>query len=89
MIADSVAYKEFIQGSHTYALENTGGYYGLAAPGQLANVAGTVGVALLVNSTLSFVEASANDSIPLEPSLLPQAYGFNLLLLSPNSTAFL
>ena len=89
MIADSVAYKEFIQGSHTYTLEHTGGYYGLAAPGQLTNVAGTVGVALLVNSTLPFIEASANDSIPLDLSSLPQAYGFNLLLLSENSTAFL
>ena len=61
----------------------------MGAPGQLAKVAGAVGLALMVNSTLSFVEASANDSIPLELSLLPQAYGFNMLLLSENSTAFL
>lgn len=85
----SVAYKEFIQGSHSYTLKDTGGYYGLAAPGQLAKAAGEVGVALMVNGTLSFVEASANDNFPLELSFLPQAYGFNLLLLSENSAAFL
>ena len=61
----------------------------MAAPGQLAKVVGHIGVSLMINSTLPFVEASANDSIPPDLPSLPQAYGFNMLLLSENSTAFL
>lgn len=61
----------------------------MAAPGQVASIGAHIGVALMVNATLPFLEASANDSIPPQLSILPQAYGFNMLLLSENSTAFL
>lgn len=82
-------YKEFIEGSHSYTLKDTEEYYGMAAPGELAKLSNQVGVSLMINSTLPFLEASANDSIPPNLSSLPQAYGFNMLLLSENSTAFL
>lgn len=88
-ISSSIAYKGFIEGLHDYTLKVTGRYYGLAGPGQLSKVAGNVGLSLIINATLPFVEASANDNIPLELSSLSQAYGFNMLLLPENSTAFL
>ena len=56
MLLTSVAYKEFIEGSHNSTLEDTGGQYGLAAPGQVANLEGHIGVALMVNATLPFLE---------------------------------
>lgn len=88
-ISSSIAYKEFIESSHDYTLKDTGGFYGLSGRRQLSKVAGNVGLSLMINATLPFVKASANDNIPLELSSLPQAYGFNMLLLPENSTAFL
>lgn len=85
----SIAYKEFIEGSQSSTLPDTTGVYGLVAPGQLAKIPSSVGVSLMVNATLPFLEASANDSISPKNFILAQAYGFNMLLLSENSTAFL
>ena len=89
MIPSSIAYKEYIEGSHNTTLKDTGGSYGLVAPGQLSTIWAHVGVSFMINATLPFLETSANDSIPPDLSSLPQAFGFNMLLLSENSTAFL
>ena len=63
----SFAYKEFFSGTAAKALKTSGGYYGLAAPGQLAITGGTsnggiLGVSAMVNATLPFIQAAANDS---------------------------
>ena len=83
----SVAYKEFIQGTGTRVLHNSGGYYGLTGPGIISDVPDAVGLSLLVNATLPFIIASSDDSTPLPAQ--PQAYGFNTLLLSDSRTAYL
>lgn len=88
-ISSIIAYKEFIEGLHNYTLKDTGGFYGLSGRRQLSKVASNVGLSLMINATLPFAEASANDSIRPDLSSLPQAYAFNVLLLSKNSTAFL
>lgn len=90
----SLAYKEFFEGSSSLTLKNTGGYYGLTAPGSLATAGGTptggiIGVSTMVNATLPYIQAAANDSIPPPFQELPKAYGFNTLLLSNTSSAFL
>ena len=90
----SLAYKEFFEASSTVALKNTRGYYGLAAPGTLASAGGTprggiIGISAMVNATLPFIRAAANDSSPSPFLELPKAYGFNTLLLLNTSTTFL
>lgn len=42
----------------------------------------------MVNATLPYIQAATNDSPP-QFSELPKAYGFNTLLLSNTSAAFL
>ena len=64
----SLAYKAFFEASSTVALKNTGGNYGLAAPGTLASAGGTprgsmIGISA-INATLPFIRAAANDSSP-------------------------
>lgn len=83
----SVAYKEFIEGSGSLDLRDTGGYYGMAGPGGLSSAGQHIGVSLMVNASLPFILASSNDSVP--PLSTDRAYGFNTLLLSDNRTAFL
>jgi hypothetical protein len=78
----SVAYKRFIGGVSSHIIQSTGGSYGMAGP---AGVVGSLG--LLINATLPFLLAANNDSIPFGP--VPQAYGFNTLLLSNTSSALL
>ena len=90
----SLAYKEFFSGTTAKVLQQHGGYYGLAAPGQLAVAGGTsnggiLGISAMVNATLPFIQAAANDSEPPQFSELPKAFGFNTLLLSNTSAAFL
>ena len=62
----SLAYKKFFEASSTVALKNTGGHYGLAAPGTLASAGGTprggiISISAMVNATLPFIRAAAND----------------------------
>ena len=90
----SLAYKEFFEGIGSFTLSDTGGYYGLAAPGNLAAAGGTpdggiMGISAMVNATLPYIQATTNDSVLPPFAQLPKAYGFNMLLLSNTSTAFL
>lgn len=84
----SVAYKEFIQGSSSLKLHNTGGFYGLTAPGQVASAGHPEGPSVMVNATLPFI-LDSTDTTPPPFGELPKAYGFNMLLLSNTSAAFL
>ena len=43
-----VAYKEFVQGSSSRTLQTTGGFYAVAAPGQVANAGSARGVSDMV-----------------------------------------
>ncbi len=90
----SLAYKEFFEGISSVTLNGMGGYYGLAAPGNLATAGGTsdggiIGISAMVNATLPYIQAASNDSVLPPFGQLPKAYGFNMLLLSNTSTAFL
>ena len=91
----SFAYKDFQQGFGSQNIPTAGNMYGLTGPAGLqGNRTGSLGaimstgVSLLVNATLPFVIANS-DQIAPNPSSLPQAYGFNMLLLSNTSTAYL
>ena len=90
----SLAYKEFQQGTSTIAgdhsliMANHSNFYGMTGPAGLGQVGiGTVGISLMVNATIPFILASQDDGNSLPD--MPQAYGFNMLLLSSTSAAFL
>lgn len=81
----SLLYKEFAQGTGIRTTYQNANYYGLTGPSGFSQNS-RVGMSLMVNATLPFI-FSAQDQHPL-PSL-PQAYGFNTLLLSNGSMAYL
>ena len=81
----SLLYKEFAQGTGTSIIHTNATYYGLTGPSGFSQNS-RVGTSLMVNATLPFI-FSAQDKHPL-PSM-PQAYGFNTLLLSSESMAYL
>ena len=81
-----LVYKEFDSGvAQSRITNNTDSFYGLTAPAGLQeSSAGSQGLSLMANATLSFYSATYKD--PVMPSF-PQAYGFNTLLLSNESSA--
>ena len=81
----SVLYKEFTQGTATRTIPNNTRFYRLTGPAGFSENS-RVGTSLMVNATLP-VMFSAQDNRPL-PSM-PQAYGYNTLLLSNDSVAYL
>jgi hypothetical protein len=97
----SVAYKRFSGGQslvYVNGTEYTGisSYYGMFVPPGVQSLGGKTGVTLFFNATLAFSVASApllsaTQSDIIEPALplYPQPYGYNVLLLSNESTAIL
>ena len=85
-ISLGLVYKEFDSGiAESRITNNTGSFYGLTAPAGLQESgAGSQGLSFMANGTLSFYSATYKD--PIIPSF-PQAYGFNTLLLSNESSA--
>jgi hypothetical protein len=80
-----VLYKRFTGGIGQINLPISGGIYGPTAPSGLEAVAG---LSIMANSTIPFMAAS-NDAIPFNALTEPQAFGFNILLLSNTSAAAL
>ena len=84
-IALSLAYKEFIGGTSTHDLQNHTVSYGLtAAPGLTSNTILKFGPSYMTNATLPFITTPPDDT-----AQFPQTYGFNNLVISNTSTAFL
>ena len=99
-IALSVAYKSFYGGQTSMNITaskyvNADSSYGMFAPPGLQFLGAKTGVSLFFNAVLPFMVRSQPDDIqhpPLpEPGIPPgqQAYGFNVLLQSNESTAVL
>ena len=85
----SIAYKDFVQGFTTRSFPRSGNYYGLTAPpGLMGNLDG-IGPSYMVNATLPFISATYNDSVSPADVSMPLPFGFNGLLLSNTSAAFL
>ncbi|KAI9728003.1 MAG: hypothetical protein M1828_005408 [Chrysothrix sp. TS-e1954] len=86
----SVGYKRFDNGNSTVALYSGGNQYGMTGPPGLDQIGQSVGLSLMVNSSLPFIVASAGNGT-YEPPLpvFPQPYGFNTLILSNTSAAAL
>ena len=89
----SFLYKEFQQGISIHSgegssfLNGSEPYYGMTGPSGLSQAkSAVIGISLVVNATLPFVLATQDD--PVFPST-PQVYGFNTLLLSNISAAYL
>lgn len=87
----SVAYKDFQQGYGTRHSSNSGNFYGMTGPAgvRLSGSSEGVGISYMVNATLPYILASGDDSLPPPKISRPRPYGFNMLLLSDTSTAFL
>ena len=86
-IALSLAYKAFIGGSSTHDFGNHTSWYGLtAAPGLTNNAILKFGPSYRTNATLPFIMASPDPTIRPQ---FPQTYGFNHLVVSNTSSAFL
>ena len=85
-ISLGLVYKEFDSGTaQSRITNNTGSFYGLTGPAGLQeSSSGSRGLSFMANATLSFYSATYKD--PIIPSF-PQAYGFNTLLLSNESSA--
>ena len=83
----SLAYKVFVGGYSTHNLGHHTSSYGMTgAPGLTRNTVLKFGPAYITNATLPFIMASA-DYLNLPP--FPQTYGFNNLVISNTSSAFL
>ena len=83
----SLAYKVFVGGTSTHNFGNHISSYGMTgAPGLTRNTVLKFGPSYMTNATLPFILASADFVTP--PSF-PQPYGFNNLVISNTSSAFL
>ena len=80
-----VVYKRFTGGIGQIQMPISGGIYGPTAPTGLEAVAG---LSIMANATIPFMAAS-NDAVPFNALIEPQAFGFNILLLSNTSAAAL
>jgi hypothetical protein len=96
----SVAYKRFSGGESVMQVNVTtytgnSSYYGMFAPPGLQSLGEIKGITLFFNATLAFAVASAPSASANLPNIEPtlptgvQPYGYNILLLSNESTAIL
>ena len=86
-IALSLAYKEFIGGISTHNVGNHTSWYGLtASPGLSNDGILKFGPSYMTNATLPFIMAASD---PKTHPQFPQTYGFNNLVISNTSSAFL
>ena len=84
-IALSLTYKAFIGGNSTHSFGNHTSWYGLtAAPGLTSNATLKFGPSYMTNATLPFIMAPPDST-----TQFPQTYGFNNLVISNTSSAFL
>lgn len=83
----SLAYKVFVGGQSTHDFGNHTSWYGMTgAPGLTRNTVLRFGPSYMTNATLPFIAASADfETLPS----FPQPYGFNNLVISNTSSAFL
>ena len=83
----SLAYKAFVGGYNTHVFGSHSSSYGMTgAPGLTRTTVLKFGPAYMTNATLPFIMASADyETLPL----FPQTYGFNNLVISNTSSAFL
>ena len=83
----SLAYKVFVGGQSTHDFGNHTGVYGMTgAPGLTRNTVLKFGPSYMTNATIPFIMASADyETLPS----FPQPYGFNNLVISNTSSAFL
>ena len=92
----SAAYKSFDGGSSSKSLNSTSfltkqPYYGMFAPPGIQQMDVT-GLTLLTNATLPYFLATSPTAQNISEPPLPvgsQAYGFNVLMISENATAYL
>ena len=83
----SLSYKVFVGGYSTHDFGSHRGSYGMTgAPGLTRSTVLKFGPSYMTNATLPFIMAST-DLLKLPP--LPQGYGFNNLVISNTSSAFL
>ncbi|ORY61619.1 uncharacterized protein BCR38DRAFT_411478 [Pseudomassariella vexata] len=91
----SAAYKGFSGGHSTIEVRaanyvGNASYYGMFAPPGLQPLGNNLGIWLFSNATLPFAVASSYGAVaPDFPTELPTPYGFNVLMLSNESTAML
>ncbi len=93
----SVAYKRFAGGMSSIAVDPAdyvanNSYYGMFSPAGLQNIGYSTGISLFDNATLDFSMSSAPPSSTAPEPELPQGrktYGYNVLLLSNESSAVL
>ena len=88
-LALSVAYKRFTGGTSSADLTDAVYYYGMTGPPGFHTQSYLTGISLMFNATLPFMVASGYASNTTSPGQYPVAYGFNILVLSGNATAFL
>ena len=83
----SLAYKVFVGGQSTHDFGNHTGTYGMTgAPRLTRNTVLKFGPSYMTNATIPFIMASADyETLPS----FPQPYGFNNLVISNTSSAFL
>ena len=84
----SVGYKQYIGGFSSLSLEGLPHSYGPTGPPGI-NIASHQGPTIMTNITLPFLAATSDDKTAPSFSSLPQAFGFNILLLSKSSAAAL
>ncbi|KAF2492845.1 hypothetical protein BU16DRAFT_92091 [Lophium mytilinum] len=94
-IALGAAYKTFHGGESVRNVDaakyiHNGSFYGMFAPPGLQSIAQTGGTGLFFNATLPFrVATSLANGSELPVPVVTQAYGYNVLILSNQSTAML
>ena len=81
-IALSFAYKTFIGGNSTHEINNHTSWYGLTAVASYGTL--KFGPSYMINATLPFIMAS-----PEPTTQFPHTYGYNHLVISNTSSAFL
>ena len=83
----SLAYKVFVGGNSTHDFGSHASWYGMTgAPGLTRNTVLKFGPSYMTNATLPFILASADyETLPS----FPRPYGFNNLVISNTSSAFL
>ncbi|KAI4209700.1 MAG: hypothetical protein LQ351_007408 [Letrouitia transgressa] len=87
-IALSLGYKEFLGGTAHHQMSNTGGEYGMTAPGGLSSDhIFKFGPTYMTNATIPYLLATTTTKF--FAVTMPQAYGLNILSLSNTSSAYL
>ena len=84
----SAGYKQYIGGFSSHSWEGLTHSYGPTGPPGI-NIGSHQGPTIMNNITLPFLAATSDDNTAPSFSVLPQPFGFNILLLSRTSAAAL